>query len=135
MQSRLANVFDSIFHNNTDAAEKLNVATPQAVSQYKHLKSQMSYEQLAYLAHSGININWLLTGEGEMTLSNSASAYEIVLDRLIYLLHEDNINNKNDKYIYFVEGALPRNTLIAAEPRATYRASAGDIHEHNKETK
>jgi transcriptional regulator with XRE-family HTH domain len=67
---RLSDFIESVKKNQTQAAKELNVA-PKTLNSVILGHSKPGYKVLEPLARLGVNINWLLTGEGEMMRSES----------------------------------------------------------------
>lgn len=55
-----------------DFGEKIGVGTSH-VSQWERNLSMPSSKALIGMAHIGVNINWLLTGDGEMMIEDPSS--------------------------------------------------------------
>jgi transcriptional regulator with XRE-family HTH domain len=96
--------------NQQDFADLLNV-TQSNVSKYERGENELSMASLRILGEKGININWLVTGQGNMLAESSSS----IQNRNVFALSPDEYAAEDDilrDEIFMAEGEDDKNQEI-----------------------
>ncbi|MBU3741536.1 MAG: hypothetical protein FGM24_04530 [Candidatus Kapabacteria bacterium] len=72
---RLRSVVDQMFDNQMEACIAFGISSPQLLRRYFTGMIVPSGSVLAAIASCGVNVNWLLTGKGELCSQDEAGTF------------------------------------------------------------
>lgn len=87
--SRLKNIADTLFEGNRSELARNMDMKPQALTKYLNGESMPGGVVLMRLHDLGVNINWFLTGEGEMLIDPPGERISEPLEQYLIRLEEE----------------------------------------------